>query len=180
MISPRGRVIFHSIYQPSTFGNGKPSYELTLLFPKSDPGWKKIQAEMEKAAKEKWPDMPFSKLKFGLKDGDEEKGEYEMFRGMMFARFKSHNPPDVRGPDMRVLTETSGGFYDGCYARVSFSPYAYEYTENGKVMSRGVSLWLNNVQKLADGEAFAKRPSADDEFDAVAETDLEAVNDLLS
>lgn len=66
--------------------------------------------------------------------------------------------------------------YGGCYCIAQVNAYAWEYTEKGKVMKRGVSLGLMNLMKVRDGERLGggKRISAEDAF---ADVEVEASSD---
>ena len=44
--------------------------------------------------------------------------------------------------------------------------------------NKGVTLFLNNVQKVRDGDRLAGRPDAEDDFDAVEGEDGEEEDDL--
>ena len=54
--------------------------------------------------------------------------------------------------------------YSGCYGRVSIMPAAYNVDGN-----KGIKFYLNNVQKLAEGEPLggAGASNASDDFTAV-------------
>ena len=52
--------------------------------------------------------------------------------------------------------------YGGMYARAKINAYFWEYM--GKM---GVSLGLQHVQKLRDGETFSGRGKAENDFDSV-------------
>jgi hypothetical protein len=52
--------------------------------------------------------------------------------------------------------------YSGCYARVSINLYPFNVDGN-----KGIAAGLNNVQKLADGDALSGRARAEDDFTAV-------------
>ena len=52
--------------------------------------------------------------------------------------------------------------YSGCIVRASLNAFAYDRAGN-----RGISLGLNNIQKLADGERLDGRLKAEDDFEAL-------------
>lgn len=51
-------------------------------------------------------------------------------------------------------------FYAGCWARASIDVYGYKME-----MSKGITVGLNFVQKLKDGDRLDNRPVAEDAFD---------------
>ena len=55
-----------------------------------------------------------------------------------------------------------GQIYSGCIVRASLNAFAYDRAGN-----RGISLGLNNIQKLADGERLDGRLKAEDDFEAL-------------
>lgn len=56
--------------------------------------------------------------------------------------------------------------YSGCYVRASIN--LYPFSKNG---NKGIGAGLNNIQKLAEGEALGGRSRAEDDFEAVEEED---------
>jgi hypothetical protein len=54
--------------------------------------------------------------------------------------------------------------YSGAYYRASIRCFAWEHPTGGK----GVSVALDNVMKIKDGEAFSGKSSASDDFASVA------------
>ena len=54
--------------------------------------------------------------------------------------------------------------YSGVYGRASISFYAYNTNGN-----KGIACWLNNLQKLRDGEPLGGHARAEDDFAAADE-----------
>jgi hypothetical protein len=171
-LSPTGRVSFPSVFKPTAMEQGKdPKFQITLIFDKADPETQKLLAEMKAAAgeavKKRWPNGAPSNLRNPFRDGNEkfeEKGWVE-FKDKIFVKFSASEdrPPQVVDGGKRTITEASGQFYPGCWARVSYTCYAYDASGN-----KGVAFGLCNIQKIRDDSAFDSRSTADQDFDAVA------------
>lgn len=172
-ISPNGRVSFPNVFRPHAFNEGDtPKFDITLIFDKDDMSdeqltlLRKMKAEADKAAMER----------FGCKVGEsvkgrtvnspfrktEEKEEYYE-PGKIFVKFSTRQKPGVVHPDRTPIEPESRAFYAGCWARVSYTVYAYDKSGN-----RGVAFGLQNVQKTGDDEPFAGvASSAEEDFDAI-------------
>jgi hypothetical protein len=80
---------------------------------------------------------------------------------MVFAAATSMRQPGViDAGKARLMSDDD--FYSGCYARATVTAYAYDKSGN-----KGVAFGLQNLQKLADGEAFSGRVAPEDDFEAV-------------
>lgn len=172
--------------------NGKPKalYSVQLLIPKGDPN---VKAAIDKAvraaldAKIPGKAVPTT-WKLPLRDGDaewEEKGE--VVKGHWFINCSSARKPDLIGTgkhteetvaqwELDNANETdaykrvnrpkvgkfirleSGEFKSGDYGRVQVNFYYFE------MESKGIAVGINNLQKLADGEALGGGIDADEAF----------------
>lgn len=161
-ISPIGRVSFPSVFRPNEF-DGKKSFSVTLIFDKNA-DLSEMEKAIEEAIKKKWPDQRPKNLDLPIRDGDQK--EQREYHGKKYVTFKSNEsrPPQVVNADKSTITESSGYFYAGCYARVSWNVYAWE-----KAGKRGVSFGLGNIQKAKDGDPFDGRTSAEDDFASLGE-----------
>lgn len=165
--SPVGRASYPHLFQPQVDKKdpNKKTYSLTLLFDKST-DLKVLKDAAEAAIAERWPNKRPKTIRSPFRDGDEK--DSPEYAGKIYVAFraKEDRKPGVVGPDPTIeITQQSGEFYSGCYARVSFSAYAYE--TDGNV---GVAFGLNNVQKVRDGERFDGRTEASEDFDAVEDS----------
>jgi len=147
----------------------EPKYSVSLLIPKSDTRTlAAIKAAQEFAIAAKWPKRP-AKLASTLHDGDgvkEKTGEpyTEECKGHWVMSVSSKVKPGVVDANLQSVMDASE-VRSGDYARVSINAYCYDTSGN-----RGVSFGLNNVQKLATGDALgAGRTRAEDDFTAVEE-----------
>jgi hypothetical protein len=172
VMTPKFRVSYPSVFKPRRNNlSQKDEYSVQALFAKGQDLTelkKAVQAEVEKkwgTDRSKWP----KNLKLPFKDqGDREKevdgkmilpDGYE--KGAVYLNLKSTRQPGlVDQKKQDILDETQ--FYAGCYARAVVSVFAFD-----KSGSRGVSLGLEHLQKMADGEPFSGRPSAESAFTAI-------------
>jgi lipopolysaccharide export LptBFGC system permease protein LptF len=106
-----------------------------------------------------------------IKDGDnsereENKGHYyfKAKSGTKKDENEQMNKPIVIDQQKQILLDASE-IYGGCHVRASINAFAYEYQQR-----KGVSLWLNAVQKAKDDEPFGDGGNALDEFGFI-ETD---------
>ena len=129
----------------------------------------KVKAAIE-AAKQAgaslWGGKVPAGLKSPLRDGDAERDSAE-YKGHFFINCNSKQKPGVVDAALNPVLDTSE-VYSGCYGRVSINFFAYN--QNG---NRGIGAGLQNLQKLADGEALSGRSRAEDDFTA-------ATDDFLS
>lgn len=175
--SAQGRVLFADVFEPNRFSEpGKPKYTITLLFDKDadKAAIQELYAAATQAAKDKWgPKIDMKKVELPFVDGDEDKSEYESCKNQLLVKFTTRTKPLVYDRQRRQLTDPSE-FYAGCFARVAYSPYTYDYS------GHGVSLGLGAVQKTADGDPFGSRITEKNIDDYFEFDDLDGVDDLLS
>lgn len=174
-LTPKGRVSFPEVYTPTSMNeSSKKKYSVILLF---DPAEIAKDPEQQALFKDMIDEANASSMElFKVPIGGIYKGKPipSPFRkseekpnlyppGLVFVKFSSINKPGVVDAAVQVISEESGAFYSGCYARVSYSVYSYDEGV------RGVSFGLTNVQKLHDGERIGgKRTTPDEDFTAVA------------
>jgi hypothetical protein len=177
------RFSYAHVFKPAEFetdkANGKdPKYMVTLLIDKTDKDTvKAIKAAMANAEKagisSKWGGKkpPATKFWIPLRDGDEERPDDEVYAGNYFIQAKSARKPTVvgkyRGTDGKLLElTTEDEFYSGCYGRASIA--IFPYNQDGGV---GLGVYLNNVQKLKEGDKLTGGTDANDDFDDEFEDD---------
>ena len=123
-----------------------------------------VAVEKFGADRAKWPP-----LKFPFRDGAEpvKKDKDGFGPGIIFVSLQSTSKPGIvdsyAGPDGRSAPLTAQtDFYPGCYARAEVNAYYWKF------MGReGVSLGLQNLQKLRDGERLGGRGDAADSFEPI-------------
>lgn len=171
------RASYVHVFTPAEFESDKakgkdPKYMITLLISKRDKDTlKAIREAIEEAKAEglktKWGGKmpPASKFWDPLRDGDEERPDDPNYEGMFFMQAKSARKPAVkakyRGADGKLIDLTTDEeFYSGCYCRASIN--IFPYNQDGGV---GLGVYLNNVQKLEDGERLAGGSDPESDFD---------------
>ena len=111
------------------------------------------------------PDVDLKSLKLTkFRDGDKPKDSgkiEENDKGYIVARASSATRPDCLRSDKTRITDPTE-LYPGCWVRAVVTIAIFTKP------SRGVTIYLAGVQKLADDSTFSSRPRAEDEFDAVA------------
>lgn len=156
--------------------NKESKYGVTILIPKSDKATLKKIKDATEAAKavgkgKTWGGKIPPNLSLTLHDGDTDRDTDEQpeFKGHMFMSVSSKERPGLVDRALNPITDRSD-LYSGCYARVAIS--AFPYNNSGK---KGVTFFLNHVQKMRDGEHLDGRSKPEDVFDALDEDD----SDLL-
>lgn len=141
--------------------SAEPKFSMVIPIPKEDPFWEEIDEATEKVAMEEWGRVP-KKLKRTIHDGDEQDEDKDKpeWHGCYYFNASSDTRPGVidkaTGKEIIDPSEVySGAWY---IASVNVSPW--EHDEGGK----GVSIYLNNVMKVKDDEAFSGRVSAAADF----------------
>lgn len=172
VITEKVRLSYCNLFTPRVGDDGNdPKYSVCLLIPKTAKvTLAKIKKAMEAAkvagiAKLGGKIPP--NLKNPLHDGDVEKDleENPEYAGCYYMNVSAKQKPVIVGTErdiddklIPITDETE--VYSGCYARVSINFAAYNW--NG---SKGIGAYLNNVQKLEDGESLGGgRSRADDDF----------------
>lgn len=155
---------------------------------KMEDPWDIIEA-VQKAAAAKWGTdrNKWPRLKDGLHVPFRDQGDRAKFvdgkkilppgytEGQVYSNIKTEDRPDRQKPQIvddtgKSYITDSATFYPGCYARAYVSVYAFEAkNKHGVILNAGVSLGLQHVQKLADGEPLgAASVAATEAFAPVA------------
>ena len=154
VVTNKVRASYLAWHTPREGLDGKMSYSVELLIPKTDvDGITKIKAAMKSALEKKFGDLSKVKgLKNPLKDGDGNKQDGsphgEEYHGHFYLRCKSSEKPgviDLKGKEIINSTD----FVSGDYCRASITASAYDSN-----MAKGVTFYLNNLQKVADGPSL--------------------------
>lgn len=152
--------------------SNKMEYSIVMLFDKKTAknDLKDLKALCQAIATEKWGAKIPANLRSPFRDGDIEKAENPSFKGMIFVTSKSKNMPGlVNQQKQEILSQDE--FYGGCYARAHVNVYAYS-----KAGNNGISLGLQHIQKVKDGEPFGSKTRVEDAFAPIEdgeETELE-------
>lgn len=180
VISPKAIASYPHLFSPDNYDPAKPKFKITLLFDLSNPqvveGLKAMKAELKalavKAFGAQSPEVltfgkPGGALKLPFRSGDElaAAGKGEIHKGKIVVTAGSARRPGVCGPKCELITVESD-IYAGAIVRASLIPATYKQQS-----SNGISFWLNNVQKVADGEPIAGGSSnAADDFGDTGDT----------
>ena len=176
VLTPKFRAAFVHVFEPrkqqNDDGSVSEKYELVMIFDKEaqeTPEFKAIKAAANDVAKAKWPNGVPKSAKSPFKSaGDFENDSGERYAGfedddLVAIRASTKKKPGIIDRNRKRLEEP-GDFYSGCYARAQIDVYAYAI--QGK--SKGVTLALENLQKLGDGDALGSaRSKPEDVFDAM-------------
>ena len=142
----------------------KGAYGCLILIPKTDTDTiNKIKASLERAKTD-----PKSVAKWGGKwlasMTERDTDAHPEYKGHYFINVNTYTKPGVVDAQLNPILDASE-VYSGCYGRVSMSPAAYSQDGN-----RGLKFYLNNVQKVRDGEPLGGAGfKPEDDFTAVAE-----------
>ena len=165
-----GRLQFCDLVEPSRFSEpGKPFWSATIMIDKHEGAeWiEQFKEEILAAARDKFgASTTWKSLSVPLSDGDEE--EYESSHGHWIVKFKSkQKPPLLVGQDRNPIA--ANHVYPGCYVRVAYSLYVYDYS------GKGVGCGLHAIQKAKDGVPFGATvtmENIDQFFDVIEPADL--------
>jgi len=169
IVTPEFRLSYPSIFEKTSFENSPERYEITMLFPKKPgiPGIKKaIQATIDAA----WPDKETRPklLAHPIRDGDHDFPSKEECKNMhVLKAWCSLNKPGVVDKHRNPIIDPED-IYAGCWCRATLIPFAYGPP---KAPKSGVSLILQNIQKLKDDDSFNNRVAAEHDFDAIEESE---------
>lgn len=165
IITPQFRGSFVALDKPKRVkgdDDGEPRFQILISLPKSDPFWKKMEAEVRDAAVAKFGKVP-PKFKSPIKDGDTDGSEYENLAGCNFINASNNRRPGVVDAELNDIIDPNE-LYSGAWYRASIKAYAWDHPTGGK----GASFSLNNVMKVKDDGRYDGATSAQDDFAQVA------------
>ena len=102
-----------------------------------------------------------------LHDGDVDRPDDEAYANAYYVGATNQTAPGIVDLQRNPIIDRDE-VYSGCYGRASITFCVYNY-KNG--MSKGIGCYLNNLQKVSDGEplggmrASAEEDFADDDYD---------------
>lgn len=177
-LTPTGTVSYPHIAKPQEPMNGQagiPKYSLALILSEDatkTPEFAKLKAAVVAAAEDAYLGKGAKMLETGqlrspFRTDCAAKGykncavfinvRTERKPGVVF----SYKDPATNKAKVMTDAEIEKEIYPGVQARISVNAFAYNTGGN-----KGVSLALNNVQKVAEGERIDGRAPAEDEFAA--------------
>ncbi|MCU0624050.1 MAG: DUF2815 family protein [Gemmatimonadaceae bacterium] len=203
-ILPAGILSYPALAVPAKPMEGSavqtPKYQATLVYRADQPldveivdGGKKVKTTLvevirkvvaAKFGEDKVADIlkrmgPGKSFHSPIRVDDEDAPKYATVAGpgARFLRASTTTKPQCAYPDLRLMDDEAitRDLYAGCKARMSVTVAWFD--KGGK---KGITLYLNNVQKIGEGERIgnAGAPASND-FDAV-ETTAEDANDLAN
>jgi hypothetical protein len=155
---------------------GKGKYSVCIILPKTDPQWKAIEAEYERAIAKGIADNKFTKqqtqssaFKRIIRDGDveiETEGRAAHYKGTKFFNANNKNQPGIVGQNGQPLLD-SKRLYSGCTCHVDVGLFPFNNE------SKGIGAGFNNIMLVKEGERLDGRKSAEEAFSGlvVEETD---------
>lgn len=164
VITPEFRVSFPNLFRPSKIDeNSEPKYSVTMLFKKGE-DLKLLKQAAAAAAKEKWGDDVPKDLRSPFRNqGEKDYDGYE--EGAIFITCSSKSKPGLVNQKVQPIISEED-FYAGCYARAEV--VASAYGGKGTKFKPGVTFYLQNVQKLRDGDPFSGRNKPENVFESVS------------
>ena len=175
LMTPEFRGSYVHAFKPRAASKtSEPKFSIRVVIPKEDPFWKEVDEATEKVAIEEWGRVP-RKLKRTIHDGDDqdEDTEKEEFFGCFYFTATSDTKPGVIDLKTGKTIIDASEVYSGAYYMASVNVSTWEHEEGGK----GVSIYLNNLAKVRDGEAFSGRASAAQDFAGYIDGDAGDEND---
>lgn len=171
VITGKCRLSYVHLFEPAAAQEGgEKKYSVSLIILKSDKATlAKIKAAIE-VAKEQGKNSKYggkvpANLKLPLRDGDVERPDDEAYANSYFINATSKQKPGLVDKDLNPILDQAD-LYSGCYGRASINFFPFNTSGN-----KGVACGLNNVQKLAEGEALGGRSRAEDDFSDGVEDD---------
>jgi hypothetical protein len=165
--TPRFRLSSSSVFEKGADmeGNqGEGSYFAVALFDE-DSDLKAMATEVKAAAAKKFGDKLPAGFKIPFRDQADKEGKDGFIPGNKFITMKNYyTKPRVVGPDRMPLEPKD--LYAGCYCVATYSAHAFD-----KAGSKGVSIRLHDIQKVAEGEPLSNAPSIEDSFEALGDSD---------
>lgn len=160
------RLSYEHLFTPwkGADGDRDPRYEVVLMIPKSDKATlaaikKAIQAAIQEGLP-KWGGSQPKGLKMPIRDGDEADDNPE-YAGYYTLSVSSTRKPSVVDQNVQPILDATE-IYSGCWARAAIVAWPYNNSGN-----KGVTFFVNHVQKIRDGEPFGNITRAEDVFDSV-------------
>jgi len=180
--TPKFRASFPCVFEPKAqSADQTPKYSVLMIFDKEaqqTPEYKALVKEIDAVAKEHWPKGLPKNFKYPIKkavDMVSSKGErYSGFEDddTIGIRAQSSYAPGVLDRNKQPISkDDKKGFYAGCYAMATVSPATFDQPTN-----KGVTIYLNNLIKVAEGDSLGGRRDAASEFKDL-EIEIEEISD---
>lgn len=157
VLTPVFRLSFPVLKEAKAFEDkGEAKFSLTMIFPKAE-DISAIKRAVNDALHKKWPnaktadDVARMRIRNPICDGDEKVEEWgESYKDAIYIRASTMLRPEMLDKFRKPLDPDS--FYAGCFCRAVIHAFAYDTKGN-----RGVTVGLDGVQFVRDGEALGSR-----------------------
>lgn len=170
VVTPEAIASFPVLFTAEPDLNGDNKFSVTLVFtPEQQKNLGPVKDTLVAAAKEAFGAKAGEVLRNqeykAIRSDAEKAAKYGYPEGSVFIVAKSTTRPGVvstfRGPDGKpqIITDPEA-VYSGCIVKAQLYAHAY------KQPKAGVTLFLNNIQKIRDGERLDGRRNAQDVFEA--------------
>jgi hypothetical protein len=150
--TPTGKASYLYVLNPIQNQKGQLKYSTDILWPKNT-DLSSFKKSLEEVAKNYWGAKIPKTIFDCIKDGDgvrpKSKEPYSPeYKGHYFVTLRNSLKPGVVDQLMQPITSETE-IYSGCYIRASVFLKPYDFDGN-----RGIALYLQNVQKVKDGDRF--------------------------
>lgn len=168
ILTPVGVASFVNLKEARSVVQGQdPRFSINLIFDEAAQKTAEYKALLDAIAnvtKDKWGNKVPSNLRGPIRDGAEKENQYTGYRkGVVFINPWTKERPGVVDAGRNEIIDLST-VYAGMYARAFVRPFAYDSGSN-----KGISLLLDAVQFVKDGERLDGRKSASQMFDTFEE-----------
>lgn len=176
IVTPEFRGSYVTLVKPRAIEEGKePKYSMNIVLKKKDPETIKFIKRLEAAFQAEMIEtlgkaLPFAACKhYPIRDGNKpnEDGEVsEITKGCwVITASNKFKPGCIDKNGNKLISEDE--LYSGAFYRASVSAWAWKHATGGK----GVSVNLDNVMKIKDGDRFGGGSSAEADFEEYIDSD---------
>jgi hypothetical protein len=169
ILTPEFRVSFPNVFKTSAMKDGKPSFNLVMLFPKAT-DLTPLKNALREVATARWG-TKLPQLASPFTDGDTK--SYAGYEGMIAVKVANYvydakdeykARPGIVDSNLQPIINPAE-FYPGCWARATI--FAKATGGPGTSYAAKISFGLRNLQKLREDEAFGTpRVAAEEDFEA--------------
>lgn len=165
VITGQAVLSYPNLFRPRAVKAGdEPKYSATLIFDidKERKSLERLRDAAFYAGREKWKNfdelVKAGRIRLPWRKG-EEKGDAKGYGpGKIYINCNSNQQPGVVDRRVQPIVNPNE-IYPGCIVIASVRAFTYDTRGN-----KGVSFGLNNIQKVADGEAIGGRARPEDDF----------------
>lgn len=183
-LTPIGVFNFPSVFHKAKAmeEGGKDAYEITIVFdkeylkknPEELARFNAIKAELDRVCVEMYK-KPVKEVTAKIprfwnpiRQGEEKEHLEGFGAGKVFFKCKTQRRPGVVGPDAKTPIDDEDAIYSGAYGRLSVTPFAYGEGGKNTKGGKGVSIMLNSVMFVKDGDRLDGGSNPSEDFGEVA------------